>query len=285
MEEQQEQEQEIISGEELLEAKRKERKIRKTKKKISFLKRMLRFFTGLFIIAGMYYCSLMSGWYLPQSTFQKFDTTRIQVVNNKIVKTSTIQKVMKDLPISHKPIFLNNFGELRKEILALTPIENVYIRRFAFPARIMIIVKEATPIISIAPDEKVSPVAVFTQDAKLITGSDYLPLSNNFKTILVLSYGNKGDDYHNWNLDKIREIEKLTKYIETFSGEKMEYLDLRNPNDVYVKIKSVKIRLGRIDNKVYDKIRLIPSVLPQIKTVDSEVKYIDLRWDSVFLKL
>ena len=278
-------EQEITSGEELVKVKQEERKIRKSKKQMSFLKRTLRFFTGLFIMLGIVGCSMMKGWYLPLSTFEKFDTERIHIVNNHIVKISTLKKIMKEIPITRAPIYLTNLNNLRDAILSLSPVENVYIRRYAFPARIQIIIKEATPIISISPDAKISPVAVFTQNGSLISGKEYLPLPENYKTILVLSYGNKGDDYHDWDLTKIREIEKLTKYIETFSGEKMEYLDLRNPQDVYVKIPSVNIRLGKIDNKIYDKIRLIPSILPQIKTVNNKVKYIDLRWDSVFLKL
>lgn len=278
-------EQEITSGEELVKIKQEERKIRKNKKQMSFMKKTLRFLTGLFVILGIVGCSMMKGWYFPQSTFEKFDTERIQVVNNNIVKVSTLKTIMKDLPISPLPIYLTDFKNLKEEILALPPVENVYIRRFAFPARILIIVKEATPLISISPDAKVKPIAVFTQNGKLITGAEYLPLPEGYNTILVLSYGNKGDDYHDWDLIKIREIEKLTKYVETFSGEKMEYLDLRDPKDVYVKIPSVNIRLGKIDDKIYDKIRLIPSILPQIKAVNSKVKYIDLRWDSVFLKL
>ena len=278
-------EQEITSGEELVKIKQEERKIRKNKKQMSFMKKTLRFLTGLIVILGIASCTMMKGWYFPQSTFEKFDTQRIQVVNNNIVKISTLKKAIKDLPISHLPIYLTDFNNLREAILSLAPVENVYIRRYAFPARILIILKEATPLISISPDAKVSPVAVFTQNGKLITGAEYLPLPENYNTTLVLSYGNKGDDYHDWDLTKIREIEKLTKYIETFSGEKLEYIDLRNPNDIYVKIPSVNIRLGKIDEKIYNKIRLIPSILPQIKAINSKVKYIDLRWDSVFLKL
>lgn len=278
-------EEEIISGEELLKVKQEERKIRKTKKQISFLKKTLKFLIGVSIIFGIGACSMMKGWYFPQSTFSKFDTNRIHIANNNIVKVSTLKNLMKDIPISKLPIYMTDFDNLKEEILSLPPVENVYIRRYAFPARILIILKEATPLISITPDVEVSPVAVYTQTGQLITGSEYLPLPDKYKTILVLSYGNKGDDYHNWGIDKIREIEKITKYIETFSGEKMEYLDLRNPDDVYIKIPSVNIRLGKIDSKIYDKIRLIPSILPQIKTVNDKVKYIDLRWDSIFLKL
>lgn len=43
--------------------------------------------------------------------------------------------------------------------MKLPPVENVYIRRYAFPARIQIIVRERIPVITISPDVKVQPVA------------------------------------------------------------------------------------------------------------------------------
>ena len=61
---------------------------------------------------------------------------------------------------------------------------------------------------------------------------------------------------------------------------------MRNPYDVYVKIKTVNIRLGRLDDGVYKRIERIPSILPQVKMVDSKVKYLDLSWEKVnYLKL
>ena len=59
-------EEEIISGEELLKVKQEERKIRKTKKQISFLKKTLKFLIGVSIIFGIGACSMMKGWYFPQ---------------------------------------------------------------------------------------------------------------------------------------------------------------------------------------------------------------------------
>ena len=152
-------------------------------------------------------------------------------------------------------------------------------------ARIQIILRERIPLITISPDAKVAPVAFFTTDGKLI-GREFLPLDKSFKTILVLSYGNKGDDYHKWDLNKIHQIEKIAKYVETYSGEPVEYIDLRNPFDVYVKIKTVNIRIGQLDENVYKRIERIPSLLPQVKLIDSKIKYLDLKWDKVnYLKL
>ena len=111
-------------------------------------------------------------------------------------------------------------------------------------------------------------------------------VETKFKTIKVLSYGTKGDDYTKWKAAKVKQIETIVKYVETYSKEPVEYIDLRNPEDIYVKIKTVNIRLGKPDAQIYERIARIPSILPQVKLVDSKVKYLDLSWEKVnYLKL
>lgn len=279
-------EEEFQSPEDLLKAKQLERQARKCKKKQSFLKGLLRFLTGCAIIAGCGYFILMPGWYLPNDAFKKPDGITVQITNNKIVKTSKIMNVMKDIPVSRCPLFMKDYKQLKYKILSLAPVENVYIRRYVFPARLLIIIRESTPVVTVSPDANVQPVAAFTKDGRIITGADYLPLPTNYKTLLVLSYGNKGDDYHKWDVNKIRELEKIAKYVETFSREPVEYIDLRNPDDIFVKIKTVNIRLGKADEKIYQRIRRIPSIIPEAKKVGNSVKYIDISWEKVnYLKL
>ncbi len=277
---------EFENPEELLKTKQQERKLRKGKKKKSFLKGLLRFVTACIIVVFVYYFSILSGWYFPKGTFSNFDSSRIQVVNNKIVKIDKIKSVLKDTSVPNRPLYMVGFSELKSKLNSLAPIEDVYIRRYAFPARILIIIREAVPVLTIAPDEKVMPVAAYTKDGRLITGSDYLPLPNEYKTIKVLSYGNSGDDYRKWDAEKVFFIEKIVKYVETFSREKVLYVDLRKPDDVYVKIETVLVRLGRPDNDIFERIKRIPTILPQVEKVKGKVKYIDLSWEKVnYLKL
>ena len=87
-------------------------------------------------------------------------------------------------------------------------------------------------------------------------------------------------------LKKYQEIEKIVQSVETYSNEKVEYIDMRKPNDVYVKIQTTSIRLGILDNTVFERIKRIYTILPQISEVNNKIKYIDLSWDRVnYLKL
>lgn len=222
---------------------------------------------------------------MDKNAFNYVGGRSVEIINNKIVPSHKILVLLKNSNVPNVPVYMARTDAIKKELMKLPPVENVYIRRYAFPARIQIIVRERIPVITISPDVKVQPVAFFTTDGKLI-GREFLPLDKSFKTILVLSYGNKGDDYRKWDLKQIHEIEKIAKYIETYSGEPVEYIDLRKPDDVFVKIKTVNIRLGKLDENVYKRIERIPSLLPQVKLIDSKIKYLDLKWDKVnYLKL
>ena len=43
-------------------------------------------------------------------------------------------------------------------------------------------------------------------------------------------------------------------------------------------------RLG-MNPSIFEKINRLPSLLPQVKMINKKVKYIDLRWESSYIKL
>lgn len=283
--EEQIQRQGLNDGKHLVKKKRRERIVRKGRMKQERFRAFVRFFLTVGMLLGLVYALKLGGWYMNADAFNKADGASVQIINNKIVPSAKIMTLLKNSDVPNVPLYMAKTSSIKKELLQLKPIENVYIRRYAFPARIQIIVRERIPVIMISPDEKLVPVAFFTTDGTLI-GHEYLPFKAQYKTIKVLSYGNKGDDYRKWDLAKIKEIQKIVKYVETYSKEQVEYVDFRNPNDVYVKIKTVNIRLGKLDDEVYKRIERIPSILPQVKPVEKKVKYLDLSWDKVnYLKL
>lgn len=276
---------EFIDPKRLVNTVRKKRKLRKGRKRQSIFRKFFRFIMTIVLLCGFVYISKMPQWYLPKDSFKKVAGTSVEIINNSIVKPQMIFALLKNTEVPNVPIYMAKTEHIRKEIKKLPPVKEVYIRRYAFPARLQIILKERVPVITISPDLKVQPVAAFSEDG-VIMKKEFLPLDKKIKTILVLSYGNKGDDYTKWNAAKIHQIEEMVNYIETYSKEKVEYVDMRNPFDVYVKIKTVNIRLGRLDESLYKRIERLPSILPQVKLVDSKVKYLDLRWEKVFyLKL
>ncbi len=262
-----------------------ERKVRQSQMWLSRLRVIMR----LGIIVLMIFCGYkllrINQWYLDKNVFNSQNNASLEILNNKIVPSYKILAALRRTDVPHTPIYRLETDDIKKNIMQLDPIENVYIRRFWWPARLQIIVEERTPVITVSPAENAPPVAFFARGGKLI-GRDYMPLPKSFKTILVLSYGTHGDDYRSWNNEKIKLIEKVAKAVQANANEPVEFIDYRNPKDIYVKVKTANIRLGELDDAVFGRINRIPTILPQVKTLDKTIKYIDLRWkDANYIKL
>ena len=252
-------------------------------------RRVQRFFVfyRLFLIFGMIllcvYIYRMPQWKLPADAFDSLNNSSLEILNNQIVPSQKILSALRRNQVPTDPIFLVKTDNLKKSITQLEPIQNVYIRRFWFPARLQIIVIERTPIVTISPNFDVPPIAFFSSDGVLI-GREYMPLNENYETVLVITYGS-GDDYRNWDVTKVKNFKKLADLVKMETGEDVEYIDYRNPQDVYLKIPSANIRIGSINSATFDKIGRLPTLLPQVKMINKKVKYIDLRWDSNYIKL
>lgn len=260
-----------------------QRQVRKSQRRLARLRVLYKLFLIFGLIFLIMFILKMPQWRLKSNAFDKLHNPALEIVNNHIVPEQKILYALRRNQVPKQPIFLVKTDDLKTSITQLEPIQNVYIRRFWFPARLQIIVIERTPIVTISPNIDVPPIAFFSADGKLI-GREYMPLDESYETVLVITYGS-GDDYRNWDMTKVKNFKKLADLVESETGEKVEYIDYRNPKDVYIKIPTTSIRIGSLNPSVYDKIGRLPSLLPQVKMINKKVKYIDLRWDSNYIKL
>ena len=262
----------------------KEREIRKERKKADRLRAFLRFIVFIIIIAGIYYFIKMPQWYLPQTAFSKPDEHTIEIINNEIIPNNILYNSLKKISVPKIPIFLMSVRPIQKELYKIPVIKRVYVRRYGFPARIQIIIRERTPVTVIKTSLKSKPLAFSTSDGVFVTNKEYMPLVETKPTLkIIVKYPNIEKD---WNIKRIEQIRKIVKEVEAYSSEKVQYVNMHNPNDVYVKIETTNIRLGVLDSSVFDRIKRIYTILPQINNIDGQIKYIDLSWDKVnYLKL
>ncbi len=264
--------------------KQKERQLRKKKKKLGRLKTLLRFMLFLFLISCIYFFVTLPGWYLDNNTFSKPDGKTVEIINNKLVPLNFLYNSLKEIPVYHIPIFIMPVTSIKHELYKIPAIKTVYVRRYGFPARIQIIVRERVPMAVIKPDIKKIPVAFATTDNVVVTNKNFMHLAESDSTLKIIA---KNPEFRkDWTIEKIRYIDKIAKNIETYSKEKVQYFDMRNPNDVYVKIESTNIRLGVLDSTVFERIKRIYTILPQLNNVNEKIKYVDLSWDKVnYLKI
>lgn len=260
-----------------------QRKVRQTQRRWARILTFSKLFLIVFIALLIYLILKMPQWRLPSNAFDNLNNPSLEILNNKIVPSQKILSALRRNQVPQQLIFLVKTDDIKRSITQLEPIQNVYIRRFWFPARLQIIIIERTPLVTISPNIDVAPIAFFSGDGKLI-GREYMPLQDNYDTVSVITYGS-GDDYRNWDATKVNNFKRLANLVEAETGEAVEYIDYRNPKDVYIKIPTTSIRIGSINPSVFEKINRLPTLIPQVKMVNKKVKYIDLRWDTCYLKL
>ena len=264
---------------------KKQRELRRRKIFLSRLRTFLRVFLIVFLLYAGYHLYNSNMWYLSSDVFKSVENKSLKIMGNNITPSYKILNELRKVDCLKTPIFLLETKELEQNVESLVPIKKVYIRRYWWPARLEVRVDERIPILTIAPSEEVQPIAFFAQGGVLI-GRDYLPLDPTYKTYLILTYGTRGDDYRNWDEEKVSKIEKIARLIEVNSGEKIEYLDFRDPKDVYIKLQTTNLRLGEFNSTAQKRIKAIAPILGQVKKMDKPVKYIDLRWEEAhYIKL
>ncbi len=220
-------------------------------------------------------------WMLPLDIYTNNNTASLKITGNSIVKSEQIIEKMKKVPLEQKPIFRINPYKIQKSIETLEPVRNAYIRRYAIPARIVVMIEEYNPVLTIAHDENSAEVAAYALSGQYIP-KEYLPLDSKFNTTKILA----GSNYEKWDKNKIELLYRLSKTVREYSGEKIIYIDLRQPNNIFIQLKSVKIRLGELDQGAFERIKAIYYILPKLKTMKEKIKYVDLSWrDSRYLKL
>lgn len=263
---------------------RKRREMRKTKIKLARFRVLARVVSIIFLMWLTKTIVFLPQWYLPKNIFTVFPNDRIEIEGNKIVSTRQIFSRLKTLKLPDKPVYLIDTAPVEKRILQLTPVKKVFIRRYWFPARLRIVLDERTPVLSIAPTPKVSPIAVFTNDNGVIKilGKNYLPLPASKETYKIITY----DQFSLWKPSLVQYIAQFAYYVENTTNEKLDYIDIRNPDDVFVQLKSVRLRIGKINGSTtFFNIDKVQAVLPEALKIRDQIEYIDLRWDNVSIKL
>lgn len=254
----------------------------------AMLLRFRVFLSFLGVCLLLYFCYkvlFVSQWYLNIEKLRKADPAVLKINGNVITPKHKIVNIIRQTEIPHTQIFRLNTKELENNIAQLQPIKKVYIRRYWFPARLTISVEERIPAFFLMPNLNTEPNSVLTVDGVLID-HEYFPFNSTVKPIKLLTYGVRDGLEEVWDKKKVEDILKLVKAIETYSRQEIQYIDLRNQNNVYIMLQEHLILFGEINETALQRAKSIASILPQAKKEKRKIKYIDLRWnDSQYFKL
>lgn len=277
-----------MSNEYLIERRMKQHKLRRKARRgeiaVRRFYKCIRFIFILFIFYVIYRLGNAHYWYLPNDMYENPKKNAIEILGNDIVKKEKIIAQIKDITPKKVPLYKINPANLAKSIEELPPIRRAYIRRYWFPARLVIMVEEVEPALIVSATEDTPEIIAFSTNGEIIP-KEYLPLDSKYKPIKILSYGTQGDDYEHWDSEKIETLCKLAYFIKAYANEEIKYIDLRQPHNVFVQLQNVKIRLGEIDDTVFERIKSIQDIMPELKILKENIKYVDLAWETKYLKL
>ena len=267
-------------------------KVNKIKRQIAAnrtLLQRLRVILSFFLIVGItYFCYWtlkLPQWYIDTAKLNKASSDVLKIHGNSITPDYKIINMVRQTQLPYTQIFRLDTTELENNISQLHPIKKVYVRRYWFPARLVINIDERTPAFLLAPNLESEPNSALTTDGVLID-HDYLPFKSSLKVKKLLTYGVRDGVDEVWDKKRVDEIIKLIKAIEAYSNQEVQYIDLRNQKDVYIMLNEHLIRFGEINDTSLKRAKSIAAILPEAKKYNQKIKYIDLRWDdSHYLRL
>lgn len=262
---------------------------KKHKQRISVRSSAPLLFLRALLIAMILFCGykimVASKWYYPNDMFTKNrflaakKSKNYAVVGNYITSKEKVLEVMRSLDMPKVPLYCCDVKSYEKKIAEIKTIKNVHIRRYWFPAKMLIVIEDKMPILMIAKDEKSQPIAFFVEDATLL-GADLFPKDEKKYPLKVLTTGqNPKDDYRKWDLKKINEFVELADKTQYYTRQEVEYIDARNPEDIFIKTKQNLIRLGKINDTTYSRLASLAIILPNLSKIDKTIEYVDVRWD------
>ena len=145
-----------------------QRKIRQSQRRLNRLRALYKLFLIFGMLGLIFIIINLPHWKLPANAFDSLTSPSLEILNNRIVPDQKILSALRRNQVPQEPVFLVKTDNLKKSIVQLEPVQNVYIRRFAFPARLQIVIIERIPMVLISPDINVPPIAYFSTDGKLI---------------------------------------------------------------------------------------------------------------------
>ena len=137
-------EDEIVDGKKLVKRMQRSRQVRKGRKRQNAFRTFLCLVMNVLIILSLVYLTQMPQWYLDENIFSVSDSGALEILNNKIVSTKKILAALKTVEVPEVPVYMAKTDNLKEKLLQFPPVEEVYIRRYAFPARLQIILRTRT---------------------------------------------------------------------------------------------------------------------------------------------
>jgi hypothetical protein len=156
----------------------------------------------------------------------------------------------------------------------LKVVKHAFVRRYALPQpRIVVEVLEEFPWASFSQGPDLPTESVIAQSGRMIPVKDFPTITQP----QLVFYGKPGLKLDHTN---VAQWAKWVGYISEQTGAPVEYVDLRNSNDVRIKNGDLNLKLGIADTSLTRRLGRLTSVLAAVQPMKSRLEYIDLSLDN-----
>lgn len=253
------------------------RKERQRKMQLYRIKFFVRMSVILFIFIGFIYLIFLPQWKLSPLVFSYYPNKNLLIKDNLMTKDNQILDKLKQIKMPDQPLFFFNTGIIEKKLMELDPVKKVIVRRYWLPARLSITVIEKEPVMLVYPHLGSEASYAVTKNATIIS-KKFLPLPQYFSKNLFVVIN--PDFKMKWTQDLVAKFDHVVKITEKSTQEKVEYVDITNPNDVYIKTTGLLLRVGDIDATSPERISRLSYIMPKINNIKNNIEYVNLQWDK-----
>jgi cell division septal protein FtsQ len=190
-------------------------------------------------------------------------------------QVATVEQVRESIANAvNVPLYRVNPRQLEKQVVALKAVKHAFVRRYALPhPRIVVEVLEEFPWASFSQGPEQPVESVIAQSGRMIPIKDFPTITQP----QLVFYGKPGMKLDHSN---VAQWAKWVAYISEQTGQPVEYVDLRNANDVQIQNGDLHLKLGIADTSLTRRLGRLTSVLAAIQPMKSRLEYIDLSLDN-----
>jgi cell division septal protein FtsQ len=196
----------------------------------------------------------------------------IEVRGNSVVAVEQIRGALaSDVG---KPLYKLDPQRLAGQVRSLEAVRYAFVRRYLLPRPHLVVeVLEEFPWATLATDPGRPPDLVISETGRLI------PISQ-FPSLVKPQFKIYGTADLRLSRAQVAQWAAWVAYIEAQTGEKVTYLDMRQPQDVRVQDGDLYFKIGSADSTLTRRLARLASLMPALVPFRGRLEYVDLSLDN-----
>lgn len=196
----------------------------------------------------------------------------ILVSGNHVVTVEQVRGVLANC--EGKLLFRLDPRRLARQVQSLADVRYAFVRRYLLPhPHLVVQVLEEYPWASLASAPDQPPKMVIAESGKLI------PISE-FPLVVQPAFKICGPVDIKFSADQVAKWAEWSSSIACQTGETVEYLDMRQPQNICVKTTNLFLKIGMPDTSLGRRIGRLASLMPYLEQFADKLECIDLALDN-----